>query len=104
LQSKSRSLTPASRQVVQIVRFSVFYALGTLDAASLPVVASNRRHAGDHDMFRHPLARDIAWVSIAKLVVLALIYVLFFTPSQHGRADLFGHIAGVVSPGTAAAR
>ena len=55
-------------------------------------------------MFRHPLARDIAWVSIAKLVVLALIYVLFFTPSQHGRADLFGHVAGVVSPGTAAAR
>ena len=55
-------------------------------------------------MFRHPLARDIAWVSIAKLVVLALIYVLFFTPAQHEPVDLFGHIAGVVSPRTTAAR
>jgi len=55
-------------------------------------------------MFRHPLARDIAWISLAKLVVLALIYVLLFMPSRPAPADVVSHIAGVVSPRTAAAR
>lgn len=52
-------------------------------------------------MFRHPLVRDIAWILVAKLLVLTLIYVLFFMPTSHAPVDAMAHIAGA-SPSYAA--
>jgi uncharacterized membrane protein len=44
-------------------------------------------------MFRHPLLRDIAWISLLKLLVLVLIYALFFAPAHRMPLDVWGHIA-----------
>jgi uncharacterized membrane protein len=44
-------------------------------------------------MFRHPLLRDVAWISLLKLLVLILIYALFFTPAHRVPVDVWGHIA-----------
>jgi hypothetical protein len=56
-------------------------------------MVQSEAHQGTKDMFRRPLARDIAWISIAKLVVLVLIYALFFSPVQHSPEDTMRHIA-----------
>jgi len=45
-------------------------------------------------MFRHPLMRDLARLSVAKLAILALIYVLFFSPSHHTPIDPAERISG----------
>jgi hypothetical protein len=55
-------------------------------------------------MFRHPLVRDIAWVSVAKLLVLTLIYLLFFTPNSHAPVGAMVHIAGARPSNAALAR
>jgi uncharacterized membrane protein len=44
-------------------------------------------------MFRHPLLRDVAWISVLKLLVLILIYALFFTPAHRVPVDVWAHIA-----------
>jgi hypothetical protein len=40
------------------------------------------------------LARDLIWVTAAKLFALAALYVLFFTPSHRPTIDLVAQIAG----------
>ncbi len=49
-------------------------------------------------MFRHPLARDIAWLLAFKLAALALIYALFFAPSHRPAIDPDTHIMGSAGP------
>lgn len=56
------------------------------------------------NMFRHPLARDVAWVSLAKLLVLILIYTLFFMPAHHMPVDVVSHIAGLLPSDTVRTR
>jgi len=43
-------------------------------------------------MFRHPLLRDVAWISVLKLLVLVLIYASFFTPAHRIPMDVWEHI------------
>jgi len=48
-------------------------------------------------MFRHPLMRDLACLTVAKLAILALIYTLFFSPSHRQPIDPAQQIAGSVT-------
>ena len=49
-------------------------------------------------MFRHPLVRDLARLSIAKLAILALLYALFFSPSHRAPVDPALRIGGSAAP------
>lgn len=49
-------------------------------------------------MFRHPLMRDLARLTIAKLAILGLIYALFFSPSHRQPIDPVERIAGAALP------
>jgi len=49
-------------------------------------------------MFRHPLTRDLARLSVVKLAILALIYALFFSPSHRLPIDPAERIAGSAPP------
>ncbi|GGF43524.1 hypothetical protein GCM10011611_57460 [Aliidongia dinghuensis] len=45
-------------------------------------------------MFRHPLVRDLARLSVAKLAILGLIYALFFSPAHRAPVDPAARILG----------
>ena len=47
-------------------------------------------------MFRHPLVRDLARLSIAKLAILGLIYALLFSPAHRAPIDPAARILGHV--------
>jgi hypothetical protein len=49
-------------------------------------------------MFRHPLMRDLARLTVAKLAILGLIYALFFSPSHRQPIDPVQQIARSVLP------
>jgi len=48
-------------------------------------------------MFRHPLARDLVRLSVAKLAILALIYVLFFSSSHRAPVNPVARIVGTAA-------
>ena len=49
-------------------------------------------------MFRHPVMRDLARLTVAKLAILGLIYALFFSPSHRAPIDPALRIAGSAAP------
>ena len=48
-------------------------------------------------MFRHPLMRDLARLTVVKLAILGLIYALFFSPSHRAPVDPAERFAASVS-------